>query len=538
MSQRSGSLSRAQLISGALATGVLAACGGQSVSTPVGQANLCAPISQDLPWLDQALANALFSAFDKKTLLNRFDKTPALLALQQPYLTQSGQQVQLDTVISQIPNSGIVITSPGRYRLAGNLTWTPSAPQTSAITIQCSGVTLDLGGNTLTAAVPKSTWHTAGIVVKGPVTNVVIINGTLSSFTEYGVLATYVCGLDVAQVTVTGLHLNDLTVRELTPAGIFAAYSQSVNVVNCTVQNANIATDAGAGIQLVRSTQSTVSGCTVQALVNNAGGMQGFSYLLCESINTVECTATTQQTYYGGNDKTSGHTCIGFLPTLCFGMTFSLCTATNVTGCCDDAHGISVFLCGDVTVDQFHASHILDGVVAGAPLQSGAKATGIEVYSFLGVKVQNSTATDVRALNPQDLQAAGFSAWGLGIAFENCSSTRVSVQNDNNVAKMRGIGFGWAPDPRPGFAGVPASTVKYTNCRADSCDVAFDTWYHQLSTWSGTTYTNCATGYLNEPLGTRTLSCNPCSECPDPPYHPQPYAPTLINSAFGNTYPQ
>jgi len=530
-------ISRGRLIKSMLATGALAACGGPITSTPEAQSRLCVPVSQDLPWIDQALANAIFAAFDKQSLLHQFDTSPTLIALLQPYFNQSGQQVQRGHVISQIPSAGIVITSPGIYAFGGNITWSAAASLTSAITITCSDVTLNMGGYTLTASVPDSSMHTAGIVVNGPVNNVVITGGTLTSFTEYGVLANGVCGLEVSYTTAAGLHLNDVTKRELTPAGVLAMYSQDVDVSKCTVQNSNITTDAGAGIQLIRTSQATVSYCTAQSLVNNAGGMQGFSYLLCENITTTNCTAQSLQTFYGGNDKTSGHTCIGFLPTLCFGMTISGCTATKMTGCCDDCHGLSVFLCGDVTVSQFSASQILDGVTSGAATPSGAKATGIEVYSLLGVTVVDSTAADIRALNPQDLQAAGFSAWGLGVQFQNCTASHVSVQNDLAVANMRGIGFGWAPDPRPGFDGVPASTTSYTDCQADTCDVAFDTWYHQLSTWTGTTYTNCATGYLVEPLATRALSCNPCSECPNPPYQPQPYVATLINIEFGNTYP-
>lgn len=531
------SISRAQLIKGLLATSALTACGRNVPSTPSVQPQLCTPVSQDLPWLDQALANAIFAAFDKATLLNEFDRSSKIQALQQPYFKQSGQRVQQGNVISQIPSTGIIITSPGTYTFAGNIAWSPSASYTSAIMIQSNDVTLNMSGYSLTALVADSSWHTAGIVVNGPADNVLITNGTLDAFTEYGILAAHVCGLDVTRVIASGLHLNDLTQREVTPAGIFAAYSQDVGIVQCTVLKSNITTDAGAGIQLIRTNQSTVSSCTVQSLVNNAGGMQGFSYLACENITTADCAADSFQTFYGGNDLTSGHTCIGFLPTLCFGLVFFRCTATNLTGCCDDCHGLSVFLCGDAAVTQFHASKILDGVTPG-PVPSGAKATGIEVYSLLGVKVSDSTATDIRALNPQDLQAAGFSAWGAGVEFTGCSAIRVSVQNDNGVRDMRGIGFGWAPDPRPGFDGVPASLTSYTDCQADTCDVAFDTWYHELSTWTATTYTNCGTGYLAEPLATRTLSCNPCSECPATNYQPQPYQSPLINIAFGNTYPQ
>jgi hypothetical protein len=543
LSRTTGLISRGRLIKSMLATGALAACGGKTGLTPIAQSQLCTPVTQDLSWLDQALANSLFSYFDSTTLLTQFDKSQMVQSAQAPYFQQSGQQVQSANVITQIPSAGITIASPGTYTFAGNLTWSSSTPYTSAITITSSNVTLNLNGYTLTAAGSNSALHTAGIVVKGPVSSVVVTNGTVASFTEYGVLATDMCGLDVSYITVTGLNLNDLTIRELTPSGIFASYSQDVNITHCTVSKSNITTDAGAGIQLIRTNQSVVSSCMVQSLVNNAGGMQGYSYLLCENTATLNCTADTFQTFYGNNPNTSGHTCIGFLPTLCFGATFSACTASNMTGCCDDCHGLSVFLCVDVNVRGFQASNILDGVTTGSAAPSGAKATGVEVYCLGSVTVSDSTVTNIKALNPQDLQAAGFSAWGLGIQFQNCSATNVQVQNDNNVADMRGIGFGWAPDPRPGFSIIAASTTTYANCQADTCDVGFDTWYHEDSTWTGTSFTNCTTGYLVEPFGTlRTLKCNPCSECSPPnlpPVSPSNpfYTATLFNIAFGNTVP-
>ncbi len=452
----------------------------------------------------------------------------------------------MGTVISQIPASGIVISTPGTYTLAGSISWNPSAPYSAAITIVCSDVTINLNGYTLTNTMADSGVHTAGILVKGPVDNITITNGILAAFTEYGILAAHVCGLDILSIQVTGLRLNDLSIRELTPSGIFASYSQSVTITQCTVSNATITADAGAGIQLIRSNQSSVNNCTTQSLVNNAGGMQGFSYLACEQIATTSCTSDSLQTFHGGNDATSGHTCIGFLPTLCFGLIFSQCTASNLTGCCDDCHGLSVFLCGDVTVEIFQASNILDGVLQGSSFPSGAKATGIEVYSLLGTTVSNSSATNIRALNPQDLQAAGFSAWGLGIVFNRCTASNVSVQNDavNGITNpnVRGIGFGWAPDPRSGFDSTVALGATYFDCQAATCDVAFDTWNHQFSSWTQTSYTNCSTGYLAEPYGTpRTLSCNPCSECPTATYPATPpstmYETALKNQALGNTHP-
>ena len=545
MAERNGFISRAQLIRGALATGALVGCGGGNTAptpTPTSTAFSASCVSfstssADRFGLNEILAKDPFKGFDKQKLLKAFDFSPRIAALQQGYLKQAARRVQQGTSITQIPSSGITITTPGTYTFGGNLSWTPSATLTSAVTIASSNVTLDFGGNTLTAAVPDTSWQTTGILVLGPLENITIENGTLASFTEYGIQANQVCGLNVSGITVTGLCMVNTNLHLATPTGIFASLSLNVDISNCTVTNTNVTTDSSAGIQLISVNGASVNTCSASSLVNNDGSMQGYSYLGCGYVTTTGCTATSFQTHFVNNVSTPGHTCIGFLPTLCQNLSFVNCSATGMTGCCDDCHGMSVFLCSSTTVQGFQASQILDGVNnVSTHSQSGAKATGLEVYSFGGVKLTNCAVSNVRAVNPEDLQAAGFSAWGSLISFENCSATNVTVQSDNNVANMRGIGFGWAPDPRTGqdginFSATPALLVSYSNCQADSCDVAFDTWDHIDSTWTGTSYTNCTTGYLVEPGAQRILTCDPCSECTTP------LNTTLMNLASGNTYP-
>lgn len=187
---------------------------------------------------------------------------------------------------------------------------------------------------------------------------------------------------------------------------------------------------------------------------------------------------------------------------------------------------MSVFLDGQVMVKRFRADNVTDGVSLS---NSGAKATGLEVYG-VGVTVIDSVVSNIRAINPQDKQSTGFSAWGLGITFARCSADHVSVQDDVG-AGSRGSGFAWAPDPRKYFCYIGAYDVSYVDCIADHCDVGFDTWDHVNSMWLRPVYTNCTTGILVEPGAKRTLSCDPCSEC-DPAI-----SVTLTNIESGNTYP-
>ena len=156
---------------------------------------------------------------------------------------------------------------------------------------------------------------------------------------------------------------------------------------------------------------------------------------------------------------------------------------------------------------------MLDGA---GPAQTGAKATGIEVYAS-GVEVIKCSVKNIKAINPQDRQAAGFScAQCFGVKFIKCKSENVLVVDQNNnptTAIGYGVGFGWAPDPRPQFI-VPAVDILYKDCSAKNCQVGFDSWFHIDSIWDDITSKCNEIPVLNKDQPPRTITCNPCSECP------------------------
>jgi hypothetical protein len=518
------------------ATGALAACGGNAnnvpASPPTSSSAASSCIAATATAVNALLSDPVFKNVDKAAVAALFDHSANIAALLAGYSAQPGAVVQTETVIRSIPSAGIVIRSPGTYTLGGNILWTPNNVQCAAITISSSNVTLDLGGYTLTAAVPDKSQRIAGILVAAPVsgpgiTNVSISNGTVANASEYGVLAVGVCGLKIANVNVSGLSLQNLNTRFLTPAGIQVSAGINVEIAGCSVTQSAVTTDSSAGIMLLQSIQAKVSGCRVSGLVNNDGAVQGYSLISCINVTTTGCTADTLQSHFNGNVLTSGHTVLGFCPILCTNLSYVDCSASGLTGCCDDCHGMSVFLDGQVTVTRFHAENVVDGVAAS---NSGAKATGLEVYG-VGVTVTDSTVNNIKAINPQDRQSAGFTAWGLSIQFQRCGASNVTVQKDL-IPESHGVGFAWAPDPRSFFCNTGAFNVTYTDCSADRCDVGFDTWFHVNSTWTRPVFTNCTTGILVQPGATRTLSADPCSEC-----NPA-ISVTLTNIASGNVFPQ
>jgi hypothetical protein len=485
--------------------------------------------------LDKIFSHPGFDQLDRDALVARYDHSGAIFEAKSGIRSQRGQHPQVGNVInSPIPPEGIIISSPGAYSFTGDVTWAAASSAGAAITIAADGVELDMGGHQLQALVQDNSQFTVGIMVAGTadrsVSKARIRNGTLVNMCFYGICAEHVEDLVIENITVSGLVFDNLRRRILCPAGIHVDHAQRVTITGCTVQFLYATSDSSAGIQLVNTSDGTVSGCRMSDLTNYDGSVQGFSYLLSSGIVTSHCSADGLQSHFKTNIQTPGHTVLGFIPVFCVNMTYVDCTASNLIGCCDDCHGMSAFLVALVSVTHFTASTIIDGVT---PSHSGAKATGLEVYGAL-VSVDNCWVENIRAINPQDKQAAGFSAWGVGITFTNCTAQSVAVTDkDGNwhPGLGYGTGFGWAPDPRPAFRDVPALGVTYDHCRARDCQVGFDTWNHVGSTWTNVSHTNCDIDFLVEPGATRTLTANPCSEC-NPPC-----TSVITNLARDNRYP-
>lgn len=218
------------------------------------------------------------------------------------------------------------------------------------------------------------------------------------------------------------------------------------------------------------------------------------------------------------------------------------CKISDVTGSCDDAHGISLFVVSDATISKVTVENVSDGRGG-----RGAKATGIEVYGLIDnapsdILVENCKVRNISAISPGDLQAAGFSVAGKGVTFSNCEARDVTVSGANPVdatAPGYGIGFAWAPDIRPEYT-YAALEVEIENCTARGCQVGFDTFYFQDSTWSGIKSIDNDLNIKQEAAGVvRTLYCDGCSECPDAPQEsPEDWFQTVAvkNIAEGNIF--
>ncbi|MCU0285331.1 MAG: hypothetical protein MUF15_02925 [Acidobacteria bacterium] len=481
--------------------------------------------------LDTLMSNDLFKGINTAALVQWFDISSALRDGNLAAKPSVAPIPQKGTTISSIPPEGILITTPGEYLFADNISWNPTTP-CSAITIQANGVVLDLKGFALSVNPPTQNpaQQYNGISVESS-NGIAVQNGTINGVSYYGLNVSKAIGISISNIIVSNIRYVETTIKDITPCGIFIDSSDEFSIQNCKVQDISVTTPSCAGIQIIESTKGKVANCVMSNFLNNDGGVQGFSYILCSEVLTQSCTSQNFQAHYQGLTKTTGHTVIGYVPIFCNKLEYNDCSVADMTGCCDDSHGMSVFLDSNVEVNNFNAKNVIDGV---APVNTGAKATGLEVYG-IEVSINNCSVENIKAIRPQNLQGAGFSAWGSLINFTNCTASNVKVLDENkqpNTAFGYGTGFGWAPDPRFEFIG--ALFVKYDNCKSIDCQVGFDTWNHIDSIWENVDTQCCPIPILVERIGTsRTLSMDNCSESPSG----MPETLTIKNMAKGNVYP-
>lgn len=444
----------------------------------------------------------------------------------------SGHDYVSPRIISEIPRCGIAINEPGIYIFENDLTWHPFN-NGAAITIQSNDVILDLQGYSLLST--TSSYKTKAILATGS-ENLQIMNGTLQNLGLAGIECDQCSHLFIKGITVDGLNVQD-TVHYTVPTGILANECIDVCIHACTVKNINVKTGSSAAIQLTKTLYSEVIDCQITNLLNQDGSCTGIGHLLCDETLVKSCELDGLQSEFIDNLNTEGHTAIGLVPVLTTHLKIQQCSISNIIGCCDDAHGMSIFVCDEALVEECRVTNVLDGA---GDAQKGAKATGIEIYAS-NVKVSECCVKNISAINPEDKQATGFScALCSGVEFVKCTAENVNVfdENGNQSSSLGyGTGFGWAPDPRPEFV-APSINVLYRHCTAKNCQVGFDAWFHIDSEWDHIHSINNGIAVLNLTHSQRTLSCDACSECgcQQTGCFPTPYIVTLDNVASNNKF--
>lgn len=436
-----------------------------------------------------------------------------------------------EIVINEIPPSGISITAPGTYVFEKDLTWNPSG-NGQAILIVSEDVTLDFKDYKLRSV--GSSFNTTGIVALIS-QNLTIKNGTIENMAYRGIDCTACTNVLIEHITIDGLSIENI-IDYTVPVGILVSASNTVFVNKCKIKNLNVKTGSCAAIQMTATLDSKIWNCDVSNLLNRDGACTGIGHLLCDVAEVKSCKLDGLKSEFNGNANTAGHTAIGLIPFISTNLTLRDCKVSNITGCCDDAHGISVFECTNAVVKKCKVHNVLDGI---GPARTGAKATGIEVYGS-DVEVIECSVHYISAINPQDKQATGFSvAQGSRNKFIDCYAKNVKVYNEfgiEDISKGYGTGFGWAPDPR---IIEPAIETLYQHCTAKYCQLGFDSWFHIDSVWDHI-HSKCnGIDILKQGHSAqRTLSCDLCSECGCTfvGCEPTPFSITINNVAKNNLF--
>ena len=237
---------------------------------------------------------------------------------------------RLGTAITTLP---FVITSPGLYYLASNLT--SSSPNLYAIIVGADDVTIDLNGFCLTGPGKGSGAGNHGIVVAATHKNVEIRNGSVKDFGYEGIQSQSDC---------TGIRVVGLRVRDIGNRGIYLTGSNNL-VMDCVVM------DSGAGISvglssLVKGSQVVGSGGSGIQLLNGSTAVGNTVSGNIWGISTWDGSMVTDNTVSGNS----------FLGINCLNK----CTITRNTAYNNTGAGISAGTYCTIT------NNTTDGLTSGA----------------------------------------------------------------------------------------------------------------------------------------------------------------------------
>lgn len=437
------------------------------------------------------------------------DKQKMLSLLSQPVNTSAIPQKEFE--ISNIPKTGILINQKGKYKLTKDLVWSGN-DNIPLISIQGEDITLDFNGFSLSTKNGKSKGH-YGIHIYNS-KKIVVRNGTIKNMGIHAILADTSKNILISDMKIEGLTNQDLT---LNPSGILTVACENVIVKESVIGPLHSIGVNLSAIQMNFTKNSEIVNCKVIDIQNKDGVSTGIGHFLSKGVKVENSYIKGLETIFNGHNF-GGHTCIGFFEFLSEDMDINGCVVEDVVGSCDDAHGMSMFLCKKVEIDNCYVRNVSSGLKYG----KCAKSTGIEIYGS-NMNVRNSKVKDIHTYNPENKQSTGFSvAQGKNVNFTNCEAENVRVFNEKGeegVSFGYGYGFGWAPDPREMFV-KPASKVHYKNCKAEGCQVGFDTFFHLNSLWEKVVSKGNDIPLMNGKGNIRVISCSPCSECPQPITNP------------------
>ena len=445
-------------------------------------------------------------------------------------------------IISSIPPEGLLINKPGKYVFTNNIQWNPASLINVALFIVAPNVTIDFNGFTLESSI-TDTLSTAILALD--TRNICFENGNIFNMGLIGIICINTENVNFCNLVISRISAQNLAFPAI---GILIANSRCININRITIKDIDVTAFTLSAILLIDTVYSNITYSDIHNLRNSAGVCAGLSYINCAKSNARYLNISRLETLTLANSFAPGHTCIGIVVFQSERIKCDKCCIKDITGSCDDAHGISFFVVRNGIIKNCHVENVIDGKDASA----AAKATGIEIYGWTDISdnslsrnsirspsnilVKNCHVKNIIALNPGDKQAAGFSVAGSCVKFVCCTAKNVAVYNGDFISDIctgLGYGFAWAPDIRDAFI-YPAYEVIYDRCEASYCQVGFDTFYHINSKWDSVKSCENGVDILKLNHTRKVLFCNQCSECPDVPPGEFKYVP-IDNIACNNS---
>jgi len=205
------------------------------------------------------LDDTLEKLCDADSLIDELDLSTTILDPIQSCLGTPIRQEDVGT-------TGFTISTSGRYYLAENITFSPSATA-RAITISADNVYLDLSGKVLQQGNIQA--DVAGILVDGVRNNIVVAHGCIHRFTNGAVQA----GLSGS---ITNIILKDLLIEDIIGAGatFFGGISLE-NGSNIIIDSVEVVRTIGSNILAVNSADIIIENTCVRGSSNHGIHLAG-----------------------------------------------------------------------------------------------------------------------------------------------------------------------------------------------------------------------------------------------------------------------
>ncbi len=346
---------------------------------------------------------------------------------------------------------GYVISEPGSYCLIENIVFTPPAATLaednrsnisgpSAITIKANNVNLNLNGYTLSQG--NTVAGVNGIAITG-VSEVVVANGNVESFTRTGVTANDCSVISLQGLTVA--HCGSGT-SAISVGGIFVTNLTDSTVTNCVCDHSIPFGISGAALQNVIFTGNTTSNTTSTAV----------NVIFGAGVGEIASGIFLGDTFAFNPDFTLNFPSTGVIVRDCHVSSVhgqALVFGLNVSAFVPPLTGLASALVEDCTVDHLFTD-------AGAPVT--AEVVGIDGVNVLNLVIRGCTVTNLANTTGGEIDGIVMSSSNSFI--ENCIVAGLSGSSVTANATINGFII----ESALSLLGADYTNVTFNNCSASN----------------------------------------------------------------------